>query len=276
MLPSVTVLDGIVGAISEITGVVRVQPYENDTDATDSNGVPSHSIAIVVDGGDATAIANTIATKKTPGAGTYGTTSEIIQDLNGIQHNISFFRPSEVTITLVINIHNLVGYNSSIGQNIQQSVVNYINSLAVGQSVYISRVYVPANLMGPFAILIAPGDPATFELLSITLLRSASTTLSGAISNTTITTINVVSDSEFPSIGGPVIGYIIQIDAEQMLVTGGQGTLVWTVIRGYNNTIAATHLAAATVVLLASSSDVMLAFIEAATCTLSNVTLNVT
>ena len=67
-LPSLTVLDGIIGAVACLPGVTRWAVYENDTDATDANGIPKHSISLVVEGGDATAIANAIAGKKTPGA----------------------------------------------------------------------------------------------------------------------------------------------------------------------------------------------------------------
>jgi uncharacterized phage protein gp47/JayE len=271
MLPSLTVLDGIVGAVSSITGVARLQPYENDTDTTDSNGLPSHSISLVVDGGDAQTIANTIALKKTPGAGTYGSTSQNVIDSSGVQHTINFWRPIEVTITVTINLHNLTGYTSIIGNNIINSVVNYINSLSIGQSVLMSRVFVPANLMGPFAILTAPADPTSFELISVLMSRVESTTLSGAISNTTINTIDL-SDS----IGFPLLSpYLIQIDSETMLVTGGQGTAVWVVVRGYNGSSAATHSNSATVTLLASQADVILAFNEAATISATNVTLNV-
>ena len=74
-LPSQTVLDGIAAKILAVTGVTREKPYENDTDLTDANGIPSHSIAAVVEGGDDTEIAKAIALGKTPGSGTYGTAS---------------------------------------------------------------------------------------------------------------------------------------------------------------------------------------------------------
>uniref|UniRef100_UPI0039E14609 hypothetical protein n=1 Tax=Anabaena sp. CCY 9910 TaxID=3103870 RepID=UPI0039E14609 len=50
-LPSRTVLEGTVGAVASVDGVVRYRAYENDTNSTDSNGIPSHSISMVVDGG---------------------------------------------------------------------------------------------------------------------------------------------------------------------------------------------------------------------------------
>jgi hypothetical protein len=70
----------------------------------------------------------------------------------------------------------------------------------------------------------------------------ASTTLSAAITAGQ-TTINVASAIGFPSAGT----YTIQVDSEQMTVTGGQGTNTWTVTRGVNGTTAATHAASASV-----------------------------
>lgn len=66
-LPSRTVLDGIQGAVALLSGVVRQRGFENDTSETDKNGIPSHSVAMIVDGGDVNAIASAIALKKTPG-----------------------------------------------------------------------------------------------------------------------------------------------------------------------------------------------------------------
>jgi len=166
-IPSLTVLDGIIGAVASLTGVTRYRGYENDTAATDANGIPSHSISLVVEGGDAVAIANAIAAKKTPGAGTYGTTTETVIDVYGIPHPIHFFRPSNVPITVEISLTALTGYISAIGVEIQKAVSDYINALAIGQKVMLTRIYVPANLSG------SP-DGATFEITALTLNGSGS------------------------------------------------------------------------------------------------------
>jgi Tfp pilus assembly protein PilX len=72
--------------------------------------------------------------------------------------------------------------------------------------------------------------------------KGASTTLASAI-NASQTTIAVSSASGFPASGT----FRIRIDDEEMTVTGGQGTTTWTVTRGVNNTIAATHVISQTV-----------------------------
>lgn len=131
-LPSLTVLAGIVGAVEAISGVTEAVPYENDTGTTDSNGLPPHSISLVVEGGDATAIATAIMQKKTPGAYTYGTTVISVTDSVGVVHPIRFYRPTNEAITVAISVKALNGYTSAIGTSIQQAVSDYINGTPIG------------------------------------------------------------------------------------------------------------------------------------------------
>lgn len=146
--PALTVFESTVGLVASVTGVTRFQGYENDTNVTDANGIPPHSIAIVAEGGDSMAIAQAIWDKKTPGTGTYGTTSETIYDIYGVPDIINFFRPTIATIWVQINITPLTGFASSTVDLIKTNVAAYINSLTIGQDVLISRVYPSANLTG--------------------------------------------------------------------------------------------------------------------------------
>lgn len=68
-LPSLTVFEGTLGAVASIPGVTRSRGYENDGGVPDADGIPGHSICMVVEGGDTAAIAEAIAAKKGPGAG---------------------------------------------------------------------------------------------------------------------------------------------------------------------------------------------------------------
>jgi uncharacterized phage protein gp47/JayE len=65
--PSRTVLEGTKGAIAAVEGVTRFIVYENDTNTTDANGLPPHSITAVVEGGSDDDIAKAIFYKKGPG-----------------------------------------------------------------------------------------------------------------------------------------------------------------------------------------------------------------
>ncbi len=159
-IPSLTVLDGIMGAVATLDGVERYRGYENDTSVTDSNGLPPHSISLVVAGGDVAAIAKTIATKKTPGGGTYGTTTIAVTDKYGIVHPISFFRPTSVDIFARVEIKALQGYTSAVGEEIRTAVAAYINEIEIGDPVYLTRLFLPANLNGS-------ADSATFDITDL-------------------------------------------------------------------------------------------------------------
>lgn len=68
--------------------------------------------------------------------------------------------------------------------------------------------------------------------------NSAQTTLNGAI-NSAVTSIVVTSALPFPS--NSTEFFRILIDNEIMLVTGGQSTTTWTVVRGVEGTAPASH-----------------------------------
>lgn len=159
-LPSQSILDGLIGAVSSLTGVARLAAYENPTGSTDGDGVPAHAISLVVDGGDASAIAEQIALKKTPGTATYGTTTETVSDAYGDDIDINFYRPTAKSIDVAIDITSLAGYNSGVGDAIKAQVAAYINALAIGQDVLWTRLFLPANLMGS-------ADGLTYEITSL-------------------------------------------------------------------------------------------------------------
>lgn len=161
MIPSQSMLDGLYGALATLSGVISVNIYNNNTNATDSNGIPAKTVSVVIDGGDPILIANTIFTKKGIGCGTYGTTTETIVSRGAINNTINFYRSTPSTVQVTVSLKALTGYLSSIGTEIQTALVAYINSLTAGQELYFARLYVPASL--------TPPDGNTFNILSITV-----------------------------------------------------------------------------------------------------------
>lgn len=145
-LPSVTPFEAVDGAIANIDGVTRHKLYENDQNTPDANGLPPHSIAAIVEGGDATVIANTLRGVKGQGSTPFGSTVIIVPDKYGSPHPVGFSRPVDVPVFVKITISPLTGYTSQVGDEIKAAVAAYINSLAIGASVLLSRIYSPANL----------------------------------------------------------------------------------------------------------------------------------
>ncbi|GJL36022.1 hypothetical protein TUM17576_28420 [Enterobacter hormaechei] len=167
-LPSLTPFDAVDGALANISGVTRHKLYENDTGSVDVNGLPAHSISAIVDGGDATTIAQIVRGKKGQGVATYGTTTIVVPDAWGNPHPISFSRPVNVPIYVAITIHVFAGYTSLIGDQIKSAIADYINSLKIGDDVLLSRIYSPANLG-----VVSGGNSRYYDITSLQIGKSA-------------------------------------------------------------------------------------------------------
>ncbi len=161
-LPSLTVLDGTIGAVENVTGVTKVRGYENDTDATDANGITEHSISMVVAGGADAAIAQAIQTKKTPGTGTFGDTTELVYDSKGMPIEISFQRAVVATIQCTVTLSAGVGWSSDFEALIQAAVAAVINAGIIGNPVLLTKLFIPAYLVGTPA-------QGTFDIATIEL-----------------------------------------------------------------------------------------------------------
>ena len=167
-LPSLTPFAALDGAIANVAGVTRHKLYENDTGSQDANGLPPHSVAAIVDGGDVTTVAQTIVGKKGQGVSTFGSTSVVVPDYWGNPHTIYFSRPSPVPVFVAITLKVFTGYTTQVGNDIKTAIVGYINSLSIGDDVLLSRVYSPANLG-----VMSGGESRYYDINSLQIGRSA-------------------------------------------------------------------------------------------------------
>ncbi|RTY56872.1 hypothetical protein EKL29_14515 [Pantoea sp. YU22] len=167
-IPSLTPFEAVDGAIANVTGVTRHKLYENDTGSVDSNGIPAHAIAAIVDGGDVTEIAQTIRGKKGQGVSTYGSTTVTVPDKYDNPHAISFSRSTDVPIYIAMTLKVFTGYTTQIGEQIKQAIADYINGLTIGDDVLLSRLYSPANLG-----VVSGGNSKYYDINALTIGRSA-------------------------------------------------------------------------------------------------------
>lgn len=157
--PSRSVFEGTIGAIANAEGVVRHVAYENDTGVT-VNGLPPHSITLVIEGGADEELANLIYRHKTPGCYTHGDVCVTIQGAYGVTTPIRFFRPQYIDVVVKITVVPLEGYTDAVTDNIQEKIYDYINSRAIGESVYTSNLNMP--------VLQALGQPPNFYVAGLT------------------------------------------------------------------------------------------------------------
>lgn len=148
-LPAQAIIEGIYAEVADVNGVERLTIHENDTDTTDSDGVPSHTIAVIVQGGDVQLIAEAIQRTKPPGTGTFGDVSYMTVDSHGVPNTIRFVELEIVPIQVRINIHALPGFTSTITTAIKQAVMDFVNdTLIIGEDSYRTRLFTPANQGG--------------------------------------------------------------------------------------------------------------------------------
>ena len=147
------ILESLVDAIKNVDGVRDVIVYENDTDTTNALGVPPHSFMPVILGGIPTVIGQAIWQNKPTGIPSYGNTSVVISDSQGIGHTISFLRPSEVDIHIKLSITDIGNMPGDVIAKLKEALVEYFNeNYSVGDEVIYSRLYSPINSVQGFQV----------------------------------------------------------------------------------------------------------------------------
>lgn len=164
LLPSQTVFEGMISAIQQTEGVVRVKGYENDTNSTSSEGFPAHSVTFVVEGGEDEEVAKAIYFKKTPGCYTNGTTTVNLTSDGGNITPIRFYRPTLKQIYLRVTITALSGYSEDYVTLIKSALINYINELQISDEVY--RSVLISVVMSQLGSLATPAYTVTNVELS--------------------------------------------------------------------------------------------------------------
>lgn len=97
-------LDSIEAALANVDGVTTATVIENNTDGTDSDGTPAHTIWALVEGGNDADIAQAIYSKKSAGAGMRGSEEVVITRENGRSFTVKFDRPVQQDLYIRFNL----------------------------------------------------------------------------------------------------------------------------------------------------------------------------
>lgn len=135
-------LNAIRGAISRVPLVDGVTIIENDTDET-VDGRPPHTFECYVLAPESqdTLIAAAIFDKKPLGIKSMGTEEVTITDENGKTHCVRFSRTLEKTVYLKAKVIVNQFFETEGLKQIQEKLLEAVNNLANGQSVYRSSLY---------------------------------------------------------------------------------------------------------------------------------------
>ena len=171
---SVAMTDSIASALLLLNGVTSATVYENETDSTDADGRPPHSIEAVVSGGDADAIGLAIWQKKSAGIDTYGSQSVSVTDSQGFSHTINYNRPFAIDVWLDIAVveYPEESLPADASTRIVDAVMNYGKSLTVGNDVILQRFMgeIYRNVPGiGYITVTASTDGVTYSSSNITI-----------------------------------------------------------------------------------------------------------
>ena len=156
-------VDNMLGEIFAVEGVRRAIVLENDTGVTDTNGLPEHSVAPIVDGGVNEDIAKAIFRKKNPGcklhaAGTSVTVPDVFDIYPSNARDITFSRPNYVDMIINVTIQNDGTLPNDTDERVKQAIIDYssgelvaaecgfnVLGFDIGEEVPVSRMYTPIN-----------------------------------------------------------------------------------------------------------------------------------
>lgn len=166
------ILEALLSEINSVEGVSDVVIYENDTDTTDSKGIPPHSFMPIVLGGLSSELAKKIWENKPTGIKSFGDTVVLIADSQGIEHSVAFKRPAPIGIYIDMTLTTTDMFPGDGPALIKQALIDYFaDNYSVGDSIVYSRLYTPINLVGGHQIdsLTIGTAPAPIGMANITI-----------------------------------------------------------------------------------------------------------
>lgn len=130
-------LAGLLAALENVTGVTSAFVYENDTNTTDADGVPGHSIWVILaeSGADPAAIANAIYIKRNAGCGMFGAQTYNVPQIDGTVfpvfwddvNTVNLFIKFTATSINGVNIPNVDGIRTQLPIIFVPSVFQEVN-----------------------------------------------------------------------------------------------------------------------------------------------------
>lgn len=238
-LPSQGYFQGLEAALENINGVTYAYVEENNTGTTNGDGVPGHSIWVIVAGsGAASSIAQAIYTKRNAGCGMYapsGASSYTITQVDGSLFTVYW---SDVTTQNLFIRFEVTSLNQTSAPNIS-AILNSTTGLP-GIFTPGPAAEVNINQLSTLVQSIDPNTLVTNSGFSTTVGGSYTATLTPSQKNyqfivsaadIIITPMYISSINTVLAISGSTITATLAIAAsgtQQFASNGGYGTMTWS------------------------------------------------
>lgn len=161
--------------------------FYNDTDVTDGNGLPPHSVEVLVQDGTVADIAQAIWDSVGAGTRTYGSRTDPVEDSEGNTQFVNWTRPTEVNIWVTaVGRYDASqwpsGSETLVAQAMTSALLTYTADWPISRDVRISPLMAailrgPQGTTGGMAIVPADGDaPSVPGLLEVESLNIGTAT----------------------------------------------------------------------------------------------------
>ena len=171
--------DAIRADLLIITGVIACTVFANNTDTTNTDGMPPHSVEALVRGGADQDIRNAIYAAVAAGIATTGNTDGAVIDSEGTSHDIKFTRPTEIPIYVDIHvIYDPAVWPSNGTDLIKDAIVAFGAKQATGKDAVSSSIGAQAFTVdgvddAPVCNISTAPSPTTNTTIAISLRQLA-------------------------------------------------------------------------------------------------------
>lgn len=118
--------DALLGQLRRVDGVTAVTLFPNNTDTTDADGVPPHSVESLVRGGEDQDIWDALLANVAAGIGTHGTTIGTAEDSQGTLQTEKFSRPELIPIFVRLAvIKSSIAYPADGDDQVKAAVIAF-------------------------------------------------------------------------------------------------------------------------------------------------------
>jgi len=128
-LPAQGELNGLIGGLLTVTGMNQAVVYENISGSVNGDGVPGHSIWVIVDGGGTVDVARMIYNYRSMGCGMFGATTSPITLPDGSTFTVAFDRVVLQNLYIKFHLTSLIGGTIDNNLIINSLVSDYIFSI---------------------------------------------------------------------------------------------------------------------------------------------------
>lgn len=215
------------------TGTYNVNINQNVPSETLQLGgkqINSNSLYVCVSGGTPASVAAAIWSKKNPGCGFTGNTTETVYDTSsqygspGIPYQVSYQTALNTPIFIAVSIRNSPFVPSNAATLIQNAIINAFSGADGGAPAWIGSTVLNSRYSSPIMAL-----GSWVQLVSVLLVSSAGTpdtVFTGSISGTTLTVTSVTSGTLTQGMGlvGTNVSGGTLLGAQLTGTAGGVGT----------------------------------------------------